>query len=241
MTSSLLMKNALNITHRWLSASVLSLTTWKYWSRSSKKISQPTSTYLTSKLIFIELEGYMKETHHQPESKLSTEGTRYARILIFLHLTASVLQSESKKCSEVGYAEPELAESSRNSSLSIIRKNFYSLRITSAASVQTSYSLKQWDDSQPTSGAKDSCREVLFWSKRVGGPSRLSIRPMFISLAWKNTPAFISWRSRGSTSRRSSGSCSRNSRSLRRNTRLTSSRVWYRNAMTLISFAIRTL
>ena len=219
MTSSLLMKNALSITHRWLFVSVLYLTTWKYWSRSSKKISQPTSTYLTSKLIFIELEGYMKGTHHQPESKLSTEGTRYARIPIFLHLTASALQSKSKKCSEDGCAEPELVESSRNSWLSTIRRNFYSLRITSAASAQTSYSLKQWDDSQPTSDAKDSCREVLYWSKRIGEPSKLSIRLMFISSAWKSTPAFISWRSRGSTSRRSSGYYSRNSRSLRRNTR----------------------
>ena len=92
MTSSLLTKNALSITHPWLFVSVLYLTTWKYWSRSSKKISQPTSTYLTSKLIFIELEGYMKGTHHLPESKLSTEGTRYARIPIFLHLTAYALQ-----------------------------------------------------------------------------------------------------------------------------------------------------
>jgi hypothetical protein len=97
--------------------------------------------------------------------------------------------------------------------LSTIRRNFYSLRITSAASGQTSYSLKQWDDLQPTSDAKDSCREVLYWSKHVGGLSRLSIRPMFISSASKSTPAFISWRSKGSTSRRSSGSCSRNSRS----------------------------
>lgn len=183
----------------------------------------------------------MKETHHQPESKLSTEGTRYARIPIFLHLTASALRSESKKFSEDGCAEPELAESSRNSSLSIIRRNFCSLRITSAASGLTSYSLKQWDDSQPTSDGKDSCREVLYWSKHVGGPSRLSIRPMFISSDWKSTRASISWRSRGSTSRRYSGSCSRSSLSLRRNTPSTSSRVWYHNATTSISYVIRTL
>ena len=218
MTSSLLTKNALSTTHLWLFDSVLSLTTWKSWSPSSKKIRVPISTYLTSRLIFTELEGCMKETHHQLGSKLSTEGTRYARILTFLHLTASALQYESKKCSEDGYAEPELDVSSRNSSLSTIRRSFYYLRITSAASVLTGCSLKQWDGLQPTSDEKDSCREVLYWSKRVGEPSRPNIRHIFTNSAWKSTPAFTSWRSRGSTSRRSSGSCYRSSPSLRRNT-----------------------
>lgn len=234
MTSSLLTKNALSITHQWLFVSVLFLTTWKFWSPNSKKISLPISIYSTSKLIFIELEDCTKGTHHQPESKHSTEGTRCARIPIFLPLTASALQSESKECSEDGFVELELAETSRNSSLRIIRRSFYSLRITSVASAQTNYFPKQWEDSQPTSDVKDSCREALYWSKHVGGLSRLSIRLMFISLAWKSTPAFISWRSRGSTSRRSSGSCYRNSPSLRRNIPLTSSRVWFRNAMTSI-------
>ena len=85
----------------------------------------------------------MKGTHHQSGSKHSTEGTRYAPIPIFLHLTASALQSESKKYSEDGCAEPELAESSRNSSLITIWKNFYSLKISSAASAQTGFSLRQ--------------------------------------------------------------------------------------------------